>query len=98
MYKFIVKNCPAIQNLMEWTGEFDNNENPIMTLDTADYCIKNKCECVNVDNCLIKQIADKLNIFFVDMVGKSYDEEEYQAIIAQKLGDIYNLLDIEECK
>lgn len=94
--KYIIKNCPAIQNLMEWTGEFDNNENPIMTLDIADYCIKNKCECVNVDNCLIKQIVNKcdLNVSKVLYEGKSLKFIECNELASE----ILKLFDLWECE
>ena len=53
-------------------------------------------KCLDIEDCLLKQIADKLNCFWCDAVGKSYDEEERQAYINQKIDDILNLFDIEE--
>ena len=52
---FIVKNCPAIKDLMEWTGDFQN-DSPVFTLDTLNYCTKNKQECKTVTNCIIKNV------------------------------------------
>lgn len=52
----IVSNCPALEDILEWTGEFDARENPIMTLDTADYCVKHKKSCKEVENCVVKTV------------------------------------------
>lgn len=90
--RYIIKNCDNCYY-------YDDEEN-----------IKNKywCEfqrdntqfanpCYQSD-CLLKRIADKLNTFWCDAVGKSYDEEERQAYVNQKIADMFDLLEIEECE
>ena len=88
MKKYIIKNCPNLTTSFYSTGEI----------------VHNQCGCSDDDmckdrnNCILKKIADKLNTFWCDSVGKEYDEEERQAYINQKIADIFNLLEIEECE
>lgn len=55
---YIVKNCPARDDLYDLTGDFDEHDNPIMSIDTPDYCVKYKKTCDKVDDCVIKQNID----------------------------------------
>ena len=88
MRKYIIKNCPILSTSYYRTGEILHNQ-----------CgLHNEQLCNNIPNCLLKQIADKLNNFFDDMVGKNLDEEKKHEIITRKICDIYDMLDIEECE
>lgn len=83
--KYIIKNCDNYTNFDEdWTcrSTIQNRK--------GCYC------CKNITDCLLKRIADKLNCFWCDAVGKSYDEEENQAYINQKIANIFDLFEIEE--
>ena len=50
----IITNCPAREDLYDMTGDYDDNELPIMVIDTPDYCVKHKKTCDKVDDCIIK--------------------------------------------
>lgn len=90
--RYIIKNCDNCycyddeENIkdMYWC-EFERDNTHF-----ADPCYKS--------DCLLKQIVDKLNTFWCDMVGKDYNEEERQVYINQKIADILDLFEIEECE
>ena len=58
----IIKNCPAIENIYEMTGDYDANDLPIMRLDTPNYCVKHKKTCDKVEDCIIKKVIKEYKI------------------------------------
>ena len=65
----IVRNCPANEDLYEFTDDYDIWDNPIMVLDTPNYCCKYRKTCDKINDCIIKGI-----------IKNGYNENEFEII------------------
>lgn len=68
MSNYIVKNCPAREDIYEWTGDYYDAEKnkPIMQLDTPDYCTKHKKTCDKIADCELKKTLTDLRKIYAD--------------------------------
>ena len=54
----IVTNCPALEDIYDMTGDYYSNGEPILSIDTPNYCIKHKKQCNLVANCIVKNVIN----------------------------------------
>ena len=57
MSKYIIKNCPCLEDIYD--AEFDNDGNMQKILQQQNYCIRNEKSCDKVSDCLLKRIVEK---------------------------------------
>lgn len=88
MSKYIIKNCPAFNDMPNMYDEiygYCDNEHGIDL---------NKCMCENITDCVLKQIVE-----LCKPVKEEYSKHKLDALIAGKFniaGKILLLLDIQE--
>ena len=51
--RYIVKNCPAREDI--YACEFDADGNLYQKMDTPNYCVKHKKICDEISDCIIKK-------------------------------------------
>lgn len=92
MKNYIVRNCPSIEDIADY--EINKDGDFVQTgIDTPDYCVKNKKQCKDITNCLLKRIVDKCK----DYKLIAYEGEFYKLIQENaKAKEILELLEIEE--
>lgn len=57
MINYIVRNCPSIEDIVNY--EINKDGDFIQTgIDTPDYCVKNKKQCKDITDCLLKRIVE----------------------------------------
>lgn len=57
----IIKNCPSCVNIPNSSWNKNGNKTVEFWL-IENYCELYKCRCIDVNNCLIKEIKQKYNI------------------------------------
>lgn len=95
MKKIIIKNCPSIEDIVNYEINKDGDFIQI-GIDTPDYCIKNKKHCKDITDCLLKQIVELCDANASKVL---YEGETLKFIEGNPLAKkILELLGIDECE